>query len=94
MSDPTPQSPTSDAKPRTFAQNQASETILSRVTAIRAPRILRGIELSLIAFALIIGIAAIIIIDLTVLDRLSTDLLPAGIAYVVAVIAQIGRAHV
>ena len=87
MSDPTPQSPASDAKPRTFAQNQASETILSRVTAIRAPRILRGIELSLIAFALIIGIAAIIIIDLTVLDRLSTDLLPAGIAYVVAVIA-------
>ena len=37
---------------------RTSETVLQRITAIRAPRLLRGLELSLVVFALAVGAAA------------------------------------
>ncbi|MFA5607013.1 MAG: FtsW/RodA/SpoVE family cell cycle protein [Leucobacter sp.] len=79
---------TDSTKPRTFAKNRTSETVLQRITAIRAPKKLLGVELSLLVFAIAVGVAAVIIIDLTVLGRLSTELVPAGILFVVTVFAM------
>lgn len=67
---------------------RTSETVLQRITAIRAPRLLRGLELSLVLFALVIGIAAIVIVDLTVAEQLTSNLLLPGILFVVAVLGM------
>ncbi|MBL3685377.1 FtsW/RodA/SpoVE family cell cycle protein [Leucobacter zeae] len=68
-------------EPRTFEKTRTSETVLQRITALRAPRKLMGLELSLLLFALAVGVAAIVIIDLTVTGHLSAELLPMGIAF-------------
>ncbi|WP_053386015.1 FtsW/RodA/SpoVE family cell cycle protein [Leucobacter japonicus] len=71
-------------EPRTFEKTRTSETVLQRITALRAPRKLLGLELSLLILAIAIGVAAVIIIDLTVNGAVTATLLPMGIAYVVA----------
>ncbi len=75
--------------PRTFDTNASakSETVLQRITALRQPRLLRGLELSLTVFALCIGIGAVVVIDLTLFGEVTTTLLPAGVPYVLAVLA-------
>jgi cell division protein FtsW (lipid II flippase) len=59
--------------------------VLQRITAIRAPRLLRGLEFSLVLFSLAIGVGAVLIVDLTVNEHLTTNLLAPGVAFVVAV---------
>ena len=71
---------------RSFADSQRSETILSRITAVRAPHLLRMMEFFLTLFALAIGVAAVIIIDLTVYETITTTLLIPGAVYIAAVI--------
>lgn len=66
---------------------RTSETVLQRITAIRAPRLLRGLELSLTTFALAVGIAAVVIVDLTLNNEVTTTLLWPGVAFIVAVLA-------
>ncbi len=73
-------------EPRTFEQTRTSETVLQRITAIRAPRLLRGLEFALVLFALAIGVAAVVITDLTLTGKPSSTLLPTGIMFVVAVL--------
>lgn len=75
------------SEPRTFAKTRTSETVLQRITAIRAPRLLRGLELALIIFALAIGVGAVVVIDITVGESLSTTLLPFGAVFVAAILA-------
>ncbi|MDI6023435.1 FtsW/RodA/SpoVE family cell cycle protein [Leucobacter sp. UT-8R-CII-1-4] len=65
---------------------RTSETVLQRITAIRAPRILRGLELALVLFSLAIGAAAIVIVELTVNEKLTHNLLVPGIFFAVAVL--------
>lgn len=74
-----------DPKPHTFEKTRTSETVLQRITAIRAPRKLRTLETALLIFALAVGVSAVIIIDLTLEAEPSTMLLGMGIAFVVAV---------
>lgn len=74
-------------EPRTFDRTRTSETVLQRITAIRAPRLLRGLELALLLFALAIGAAAVVIVDLTVLGEVTTTLLATGVLFVVAALA-------
>ena len=75
------------AQPRTFEQNRTSENILQRITAIRAPRLLRSMELALLVFSLIVGISAVLVIDLTIHGKVETNLLAPGILFVVLVTA-------
>lgn len=75
------------AAPRTFEKTRTSETVLQRITAIRAPRKLLALESSMLLFALAIGVAAVVIIDLTLVGRTTATLLPIGILYIVAVFA-------
>lgn len=79
--------PTSRAEERSFEKTRTSETVLQRITALRAPRLLLGIELSLLVFALGIGVAAVVIVDLTVTGELTTTLLPAGVVFAIAAFA-------
>ncbi|MBO1901296.1 FtsW/RodA/SpoVE family cell cycle protein [Leucobacter weissii] len=72
--------------PRSFERTRTSETVLQRITAIRAPRLLRGLELALTLFALAIGVGAVLIIDLTVEGRFTVELLPYGALFVAAVL--------
>ncbi len=65
---------------------RTSETVLQRITAIRAPRLLRGLELSLVLFALAVGAAAVVIVDLTVNEQLTSTLLLPGVLFVAAVL--------
>lgn len=71
---------------RTFESTRTSETVLQRITAIRAPRLLRRMELALTLFGLAIGIGAVVIIDFTVVGRMTTALLIPGAVFVAAVI--------
>ncbi len=64
---------------------RTSETVLQRITAIRAPRLLRGLEFSLLLFALAIGVAAVVIVDLTVNERVTETLLLPGALFAAAV---------
>lgn len=75
------------AEPRTFEKTRTSETVLQRITALRAPRKLLGLELSLLLFAVVVGIAAVISIDLTVLGEVTTNLLVPGIIFTIALLA-------
>ncbi len=72
--------------PVNYERTRTSETVLQRITAIRAPRQLRRMELALILFALAIGVGAVVIIELTVLGRLTTTLLPTGALYIAAIL--------
>ena len=72
---------------RTFEKTRTSETVLQRITALRAPRKLQGLELSLLLFAIAVGIGAVVIIDLTVRGSLSTELLLPGALFVVMALA-------
>lgn len=74
-------------EPVAFERTRTSETVLQRITAIRAPRLLRAIELALTLFALAIGVGAVLIVDLTVQDEITSALLPSGALFAVAVIA-------
>ncbi len=65
---------------------RTSETVLQRITAIRAPRLLRGLELSLLLFAVGVGVAAVIIVDLTVNEHLTGTLIAPGMLFVVALL--------
>lgn len=76
---------TNDAN--TYERVRTSETVLQRITAIRAPRLLRGLELALTVFAAVVGIAAVVIIDFTVNGELSMVLVPTGAAFLIAVAA-------
>ena len=75
------------SKEKGYQSTRTSETVLQRITALRQPRLLRSLELSLTLFALSIGIGAVVIVDLTVLGELSTMLLGVGAAFVIAVLA-------
>ncbi|MBP1326581.1 cell division protein FtsW (lipid II flippase) [Leucobacter exalbidus] len=74
-------------QPRSFEKTRTSETVLHRITALRAPKLLLGLELSLLIFAIAIGVAAVLIIDLTVNGEVSTTLLPTGALFVVSLLA-------
>jgi cell division protein FtsW (lipid II flippase) len=74
------------SKPRTFESTRTSETVLQRNTAIRAPRLLRGLELALVLFALAIGVGAVVIVDLTVNEELTSTLLLPGALFAMAVL--------
>ena len=65
---------------------RTSETVLQRITALRAPRLLRGLELSLLAFAVAVGIAAVVIVDLTVNGRATGALLMPGGLFIAALL--------
>lgn len=67
---------------------RTSETVLQRITALRAPRLLRGLELSLVVFALAVGAAAVVIVDLTVNKQFTSNLLVPGLAFIVAVLGM------
>lgn len=75
------------SEPRTFEKTRTSETVLQRLTAIRAPRLLRGLELALVLFAVAIGVAAVVVVDLTIGGEPSTQLAPTGVVFIVAVLA-------
>lgn len=66
---------------------RTSETVLQRLTAIRAPRLMRNLELTLTLFALAIGVGAVLIVDYTVSEQLTGGLLFTGLLFAVALIA-------
>lgn len=66
---------------------RTSETVLQRLTAIRAPRLMRNLELTLTLFALAIGVGAVLIVDYTVSEQLTGGLLLTGLLFTVALIA-------
>jgi cell division protein FtsW (lipid II flippase) len=66
---------------------RTSETVLQRITAIRAPRLLRGLELALVLLSLAVGVAAVLIVDLTINETFTTTLLPTGLMFAIAVLA-------
>jgi len=66
---------------------RTSETVLQRLTALRAPRLLRNLEFSLLLFSLAIGISAVMIVDLTVNGKVTTALLWPGLLFLAAVLA-------
>ncbi|WP_217133207.1 FtsW/RodA/SpoVE family cell cycle protein [Leucobacter chinensis] len=68
----------------TFQEAITSDTVLDRIVALRAPGKLRAMELMLLLFAVAIGVAGIIIVDLTVRGELSTTMLVPGLIYVAA----------
>lgn len=74
-------------EPRSFEKTRTSETVLHRITALRAPRLLLGLELSLLIFAIAVGVGAVVIIDLTVKGEVSTELLPSGALFVASLLA-------
>lgn len=74
-------------EPRTFEKTRTSETVLQRITALRAPRKLQGLEFALLVFAIAIGVGAVVIIDLTNHGSLTTNLLPSGALFTVAIFA-------
>lgn len=69
-----------------FERTRTSETVLQRITAIRAPRQLRRMELALTLFALAISVGAVVITELTLLGNVTTELLPAGSLFILAVL--------
>ncbi|GAA1618501.1 FtsW/RodA/SpoVE family cell cycle protein [Leucobacter chromiireducens] len=78
---------TGNDEPRTFEKTRTSETVLQRITALRAPRLLMGLELSLLLFAIAVGVAAVIIIDMTVNGAVTATLLPSGALFIIALLA-------
>ena len=75
------------SEPRTFEQTRTSETVLQRITALRAPRKLMALELSLLLFAIAVGVVGVIIVDLTVQGHVTTTLLPTGVVFVISLFA-------
>ena len=73
-------------EPRSFEKTRTSETVLQRITALRAPRKLLGLELSLLLLAIAVGIAAVLIVEFTVVGGPTTTLLAPGILFVAALI--------
>jgi cell division protein FtsW (lipid II flippase) len=78
-------SDTQEARPK---NPRTSETVLQRITAIRAPRLLRGLEFSLVLFALAVGVAAVVIVDLTVNEQVTATLLLPGLLFIAAVLGM------
>ncbi|QYM74849.1 FtsW/RodA/SpoVE family cell cycle protein [Leucobacter luti] len=75
------------SEPRTFEKTRTSETVLQRITALRAPRLLLGLELALLLLAIAVGVAAVVIIDLTIQGKVTTTLLPTGALFIAALLA-------
>ncbi len=73
------------AEPRDYADSRRSEDVLQRITALRAPRKLRALEIFMLLFALFIGAAAIALIDLALVGSIQTTLYIPAIAYAVSV---------
>lgn len=69
----------------TFEDTRTSETVLHRITALRAPKLLMGLELALTVFALAIGAIAVVIVDLTLKGHVSVVLALPGLLYCFAV---------
>lgn len=63
-----------------------SETVLTRIVAIRAPRLMRGLEIAATLSALALSIAAVIITDLKVLGQISQNLFIPGLAYIATIL--------
>lgn len=74
----------SEAPKPTFQEAITSDTVLDRIVALRAPGKLRSMEFWLLLFTVAIGVAGVIIVDLTVREELSTMLLVPGLVYVAA----------
>lgn len=72
---------------RDYRKTRTSETVLQRITALRAPRKLWGLEFFLLLFAIAVGAAGVVITDLTINDKPMTTLLPMGVVYVAALFA-------
>lgn len=72
---------------RTFQEALTSESVLERITALRAPHKLRAMEFFLTLFAIAISVGAVLIVDITVLGEFSTELLWPGVLFVSAVLA-------
>src|SRR5690625_3545240 len=70
-----------------FPEALTSDTVLDRIVALRAPHKLRTMEFFLLLFALAISAGAVVIVELTVLEQLTTALLVPGIIFTVAVLA-------
>ncbi len=70
---------------RTFDTTRKSETVLQRVTAIRAPRKLRTLETALVIFGIAVGLSAVVIIDLTINGTVTATLAPTGVPFILAV---------
>lgn len=62
-----------------------SDGVLDRITALRAPQKLRGLEFALIIFAFVISVAGVAIIDLTLENEIGTALLLPGTMFFVSV---------
>ena len=75
------------SEPRTFEKTRTSETVLQRITALRAPRLLLGLELALLLLAIAVGVAAVVIIDLTIQGKVTATLLPTGALFIAALLA-------
>ncbi|MDO4241108.1 MAG: FtsW/RodA/SpoVE family cell cycle protein [Microbacteriaceae bacterium] len=73
--------PQAAATAEDFAAHSRSETLFSRMLAVRTPRLLRGLEFSLLLFALALGAGAIMLIDLSISQNLSAAMLVPGIIY-------------
>lgn len=72
---------------RSFEKTRTSEVVLHRITAMRAPKKLMGLELFLLVFGVGIGVAAVALVDITLQQQIGTMLLVPGIVYVVALFA-------
>lgn len=70
-----------------MVDTRTSETVLQRITAIRAPRLMRNLELTLMLFALVIGVGAVLIVDATLNEQLTGSLLFTGLLFIAALIA-------
>lgn len=70
-----------------FPEALTSDTVLDRIVALRAPHKLRTMEFFLLLFAVAISAGAVVIVELTVLEELTTTLLVPGVMFAVAVLA-------
>lgn len=77
----------SDAVNESRTEIPTGEQALERIAALRAPRLLRGLELALILFAIAVGVVAVILVDLGVRGTVGTELLPTGIVLVLSILA-------
>lgn len=78
---------TSATSERTFADNNRSQEVLTRIIAIRAPRLLRFLEFGLVTAALTVGAAAVLLAELKLLGHITSTLLIPGCAYAIAIYA-------
>lgn len=83
MSQNNPSNPSSPS----FSETLTSESVLNRITALRAPQKLRALETFLLIFAFVIITGGVMIVDITVLGEFTTTLLAPGLGFFAAIIA-------